>query len=286
MRVLVAVDGSPQAWEALRMLQALSPSEEIVLLHAVEPAVNMVAAGSEVYVSDTVDLAKIQRERGEIVLAEATGRLPEKTSVTRRLLTGSAADAILSTAETEMVDLVVVGARGLGRVSEMLLGSVSHRVLYHANCPVMVVHGPARIPVRRALAPVQGEEDAEHLVRFLKKKPFPGALDIRVLHVVPVADPLWPLDALQADKLGREAIEEANALADSVAHTLASLGHQASGIVGLGASSESILREADSFGADLVLMGARKRSAASRFLLGSVSYSVVHRARCPVLVLR
>jgi nucleotide-binding universal stress UspA family protein len=285
MRVLVAIDGSPQSWEALCVLQVLSVTE-VVLVHAVDPALPMMAAGSEVYVPYTTDLEKILRERGESVLGEAMDRLPENTSVTRRLLTGSAVDAILSTAETEMVELVVVGARGLGRMGELVLGSVSHRVLYHATCPVMVVHGPARCAVRRVLAPVQGEDDVEHLVRFLKKKPFPGGLEIRVLHVVPVADPLWPLDALQADKHARAAIEKASALTGSVAETLGELGHRAAGVVGLGASSDSILKEADSFGADLVLMGARSRSEASRFLLGSVSHSVVHRARCPVLILR
>jgi nucleotide-binding universal stress UspA family protein len=286
MRVLVGVDGSPQACEALRMTQALSPIEEVILVHAIDPALPMMAAGSEIYVPYTADLENIMRERGESVLAEAAARLPEDTTVTRRLLTGSAADVILSTAETEMVELVIVGARGLGRVGEMVLGSVSHRVLYHANCPVMIVHGPARAAVHRVLAPVQGEEDVEHLVRFFKKTPFPGSLEVRVLHVVPVADPLWPLDALQSKKLGREAIEKGRALACGAAHALANLGHRAGGVVGLGASSESILREAGSFAADLVLMGARGRSGASRFLLGSVSYSVVHHARCPVLVLR
>src|SRR5215831_2863445 len=143
MRVLVAVDGSPQAWEALRMLPALSPSEEVVLVHAIEPSLPMMAAGSEGYVPYTADLDKIRSERGESVLAEAQGHLPEKITVTRRLLSGSAADVILATAETEMVELVIVGARGVGRVREMVLGSVSHRVLYHASCPVMVVHGQA-----------------------------------------------------------------------------------------------------------------------------------------------
>jgi nucleotide-binding universal stress UspA family protein len=286
MRVLVAIDGSSQAWEALGMLRALSATEGVVLVHAIDPVLPAMAAGAEVYVPYTADLENVLREHGENVLAEGAARLPENIAVTRRLVTGSAADVILSTAETEMVELVIVGARGLGRVRELVLGSVSHRVLYHAACPVMVVRGTAKTAVRRVLAPVQGEEDVARLVRFLKKVPFPGSLEIRVLHVVPVADPLWPLDAVTADKHAREEIERTATLARAGAETLSALGHKAVGVTGLGASSESILREAESFGADLVLMGARGRSDVSRFLLGSVSHSVLHQAGCPVLILR
>ena len=286
MRVLVGIDGSAQAWEALRMLATLSPCEEILLVHAVDPALPAMAAGAEVYVSYLPDLEKALRERGESLLAEAQGRLPERTEVKRLLLVGSAADAILSTAETEMVELIVVGARGLGRLSELMLGSVSHRVLYHATCPVMVVHGTARAAVRRVLAPVHGEEDGERLVHFLSKKPFPVAVEIRVLQVLPVADPLWPLDALRDDQRVRAAIDKASEATGAVAQSLVKLGHRAVGAVGLGAASDSILREVDSFAADLILMSARSRSGASRFLLGSVSHAVVHRAPCPVVILR
>ena len=71
--------------------------------------------------------------------------------------------------------------------------------------------------VRRVLAPVENAEDGESLLRFLKKQPFPESLEMRVLHVVPVADPLWPLDALQADKHVREAIERSGALTSGIA---------------------------------------------------------------------
>ncbi|HEV8480018.1 MAG TPA: universal stress protein [Candidatus Eisenbacteria bacterium] len=286
MRVLVGIDGSPASWEALQTLRSLSTPQEVLLVHAVDPSLPIVAAGAEVFVSAAPDLEKVLRERGEALLARATGCAPKGAPVTRHLLMGSPADVLLRVAEREQVELVVVGARGLGRVRELLLGSVSHRVIYHATCPVMVVHGDAQSSVRRVIAPVESAEDGEHLIRFLKKQPFPEPLEIRVLHVVPVADPLWPLDALQSEKHAREAIEGSGALTGGIAASLSALGHRASGVTGLGAAAESILREAESFGAQLVLMGARRRSGASRFLLGSVSYTIAHQARCPVLVLR
>jgi nucleotide-binding universal stress UspA family protein len=148
------------------------------------------------------------------------------------------------------------------------------------------VHGEAGVSLRRVVAPVDNAEDGETLLRFLKKQPFPEPLEIRVVHVVPVADPLWPLDALQSERHVREAIASSGALTGGIAQCLSALGHHATGVTGLGAAADSILREAESFGAELVLMGARRRSGASRFLLGSASYTVAHQARCPVLILR
>lgn len=54
---------------------------------------------------------------------------------------GRPADEILAATSEKDVDLVVVGARGLGLVKRLLLGSVSERVLHEAECSVLVVKG-------------------------------------------------------------------------------------------------------------------------------------------------
>lgn len=52
----------------------------------------------------------------------------------------------------------------------------------------------------------------------------------------------------------------------------------------VGSAVESVFQEAERTSTDLIVLGARGRSPAVRFLLGSVSDAVVHRARCAVLV--
>jgi nucleotide-binding universal stress UspA family protein len=59
---------------------------------------------------------------------------------------GRPAAEVLAAAEEPGVDLVVLGARGLGTIGRLLLGSVSERVLQHAPCPVLIVKGK-RLPV-------------------------------------------------------------------------------------------------------------------------------------------
>jgi nucleotide-binding universal stress UspA family protein len=59
--------------------------------------------------------------------------------VTRLYRSGDPAGEILRAAREGKSDLVVIGARGLGRLGGLILGSVSVRVLHAAPCPVLVV---------------------------------------------------------------------------------------------------------------------------------------------------
>ncbi|MDQ0495269.1 universal stress protein [Paenibacillus brasilensis] len=52
---------------------------------------------------------------------------------------GDPASVICESANQEKVDLIIIGTRGKGLVSEMILGSVSHHVIQHAPCPVLTV---------------------------------------------------------------------------------------------------------------------------------------------------
>ena len=74
--------------------------------------------------------------RGAIDAADVSGLAEPIEPV---LVAGGAAGAIL--AEAKDASLVVVGARGLGGIKSLLLGSVSHQVAHHAPCPVVVIPG-------------------------------------------------------------------------------------------------------------------------------------------------
>ena len=60
-------------------------------------------------------------------------------NVTTHICAGDIADEILDVAEAEKAGILVLGRRGLGRVRETLLGSVSQKVLHHADCTVVIV---------------------------------------------------------------------------------------------------------------------------------------------------
>jgi hypothetical protein len=70
---------------------------------------------------------------------------------------GSVADVILDVADEADAEAIVLGSRGLTGVRSLLLGSISHAVLQHADRPVVVVPSPAvteaRAPSRSSLSP-------------------------------------------------------------------------------------------------------------------------------------
>jgi nucleotide-binding universal stress UspA family protein len=78
-------------------------------------------------------------------LRQVTATLPRELSVTTVLRHGDPAEEILALVRSEPVDLVCLGARGRGRVTGALLGSVSSAVLHHSPVPVVVLHPPPEV---------------------------------------------------------------------------------------------------------------------------------------------
>lgn len=77
---------------------------------------------------------------GEGIAASARRTLePHGITVDSRMLDAGGAEAVLETARAEGADLIVIGSRGLGRLSGLVLGSVSQKVLHDAECACLVV---------------------------------------------------------------------------------------------------------------------------------------------------
>jgi len=287
MKILLAVDGSDQSYEAARALAHLSPVQHLFILHAMnvpKPAYPMMVpeVAQELYAT----VERGMRDDGERLLNRTVSILPFHTgSTSKRLEVGMPTDTILSVAERERVELIVLGARGLGPVQEVLLGSVSHRVITQAACPTLVVNRHMRT-LKQVLLAVEGEWDADAARKFLAARPFKEPVQISVLTILPFASPLWPVGIAESEVLKEKAIKSAREFVDDVAAKLAKAGDKATGAVTLGAPGSAILGWAEETKPDLILMGSRGRHGATRFLLGSASHAVLHRAPCPVLVFR
>lgn len=144
-RVLVALDGSEDALGAARFFAALplALSTAAHLIGVVEPMRFPTTAPA-------IARPALQRALGELIAARRT-RIEEALGCVESLLeakvvkiersmpVGFPADEIVAAAAHGGADLVVIGARGLGAMQRLLLGSVSERVLHHADCPVLVV---------------------------------------------------------------------------------------------------------------------------------------------------
>jgi nucleotide-binding universal stress UspA family protein len=283
MNTLLAVDGSDNAYEAVHALKYFARSEQLTLLHALNvprPAYPMMLpeVAEEIYKT----LEQSMREDGERLLNRVQSLLPMHAGPsTKYLRLGSPAETIVSMAEEKKADLIVMGARGLGPVKERLLGSVSHRILTLAHCATLIVNGPVKA-MKQILLPLQGPFDAEAAIRFLQLKPFHDAVELTLLTVLPSTEPPWPGDAAAA-AASTEILEEQAGYIEGVAERLRAIGYQAHGVAVVGTPSTMILQEATTLRSDLILMGTRGRHGIARFVLGSVSHAVLHKAPCPVL---
>jgi nucleotide-binding universal stress UspA family protein len=140
-RILVALDGSPDAEAALRHAATLARDQNARLtLLTVSPPPSAAAGAGATQPPDLLDL------QGTI-LREATAWLPEDIGVTTRLERGDPAETILRIAREEEPDLIVMGSHGRGRFRRALLGSVSERVLKASAVPVLLMRGSKKPPV-------------------------------------------------------------------------------------------------------------------------------------------
>ena len=143
-RILVAVDGSEGSRSALRFLSIseLARDAQVSLLHVLPKYVRSGLHGPGTRVPDRLPAEDRRKQRADadVLLADAAALFAEaRRPVPRLVAEGDAAREIVKTAHGRDADLVVLGARGLGTLGRLLLGSVSETVLHHADRPVVIV---------------------------------------------------------------------------------------------------------------------------------------------------
>jgi nucleotide-binding universal stress UspA family protein len=138
-RILVALDGSPDARAGLQHAATLARDQhaKLIVLAVVPPPRHAVAVGGPTIITDHE--SGYARE-----LRDAVNSLPDSISVESRLVCGRAAKRILEIAEQSCCDLIVMGFHGHGRLHQALMGSVSDAVLRESTRPVLLVRATAR----------------------------------------------------------------------------------------------------------------------------------------------
>lgn len=133
--IVVGIDGSPESKAALRWAidEARLRRARLVAVFAWHYGVFL--DGPQVVVPD------LERSAEEVLDAAVDEAGVDGVEVERRTVQGTPAQALVEAAKE--AELLVVGSRGRGGFSGLLLGSVSQQCVHHATCPVVVVRGNA-----------------------------------------------------------------------------------------------------------------------------------------------
>lgn len=140
MKILIAVDGSENSLRAVEhVIASASGLREVPQLCLLNVQWNIAAGNVKLFINqDTIN--DYYREQGLAALAAARARLDAAgMAYSFHISIGTPGEAIVQYAAEQKVDQVVIGARGQGSLSSLLLGSVVDKVLHLAKLPVLVV---------------------------------------------------------------------------------------------------------------------------------------------------
>lgn len=287
MKVLLAIDGSTQSSSTIQALAHFGPIEEVTLVHTLPlPDLDHPMISPEMRDQALKEMEETLRPKGEALLDQIQESLPPGIGTIHRIHEiGSPSSVILDTAKSARPDLIMIGARGLGPIKELVLGSVSHRVLLHAPCSTLIMKNPLPT-LHHILMPIEGKEDGEKMIRYLASLPFISPPRISVMSVWAQPRLPWPVTLGQSKLLEERALEHARDMTEQVAQFAKDKNFSSQAMVGLGEPAFAILEQARMLKPDMIMVGSHGRRGLSRFLLGSVSHSLVHQSPYPVLVVR
>lgn len=281
--IVAAVDGSEQALAAVDWAvdDALRRGAALKIVHVREPWANEYpfhgVPGFSASLSDYCEGVLAHARERAIRRAGAPG-----LDVTTDLVTGTVVERL--TDESERADLVVVGSRGMGGFSGLVLGSVGLGLAARAVAPLVVVRGTRREPYDEVVVGFDGSPHSESAVEFAFEEAGLRGARVRAVHAwrPPVFGPptarfgAMPADvsAAEAESLRRRSAPWRERYPDVPLAESVVCGHPI-----------TVLAEA-SRSADLVVVGTRGVGEVKGALLGSVSHGVLHRAHCPIAIVR
>ena len=242
------------------------------------------------YAAQEADYATFSRalcEGGEaqlqrfVKLYSAAGLQPELV-----VHQGNAPRCILSVAQKENIEVIVMGTHGRRGFDRLVLGSTTDRVLRKAACPVLVVSdsshnalgaGPdGRHRLSRILCCTDFSNNSERARSYAISLAEEYDAELVLLHVAESAS-----DAARAEAIIAEHTQELDKLVSEAERKSLKV----RSAVKFGKPYEEIVRHATEAQANLIIMTARGGDAVDRAVFGSTTYRVIQLGPCPVLAI-
>jgi nucleotide-binding universal stress UspA family protein len=290
MRVLIALDATPSCSMIVQgaLARPWPSGSRFFLLHVLDPFRFAKAPISLQRAKDVAHAALKNLSKG---LAEAGWKT--ETDV----ILGHPRSAIAKAATSWKADLLMVGSNDLSLMTRLFLGSTARSVLRRAPCSVEIVRPSANgkktqsTKGMKILLATDGSECSARALRSVASRPWPKGSEVKVISV---PEPFVPINVFpyfesqEIEKLNTSAIKAANTCVDAGARILAKLDAKVSTATPLPQDPPArvVVKEAQAWGAQMIVLGSHGRRGFDRLTMGSVSEHVAFHADCSVEVIR
>jgi nucleotide-binding universal stress UspA family protein len=284
-RLLVALDGSELSERAIPYAQAIARARksEVILFTVSIASVEQLDRPMKAYLE--LKAKELQSQGIEATAAIAYGNVP---------------DEIVSYADKNDIDLIILSTHGYSGIKRWVLGSVARKVLYGTGVQVLLIKSKApkvsQVELKKMLLPLDGSPFSESPIPSIKQLiKGTGAEVVLTLVCEPPLVPSYgdhpinPTWEKHRDALWAEAKQQASEYLKKMEAKLRKQGMKVKAQVipgELGRVPETILQAAQKEEVDLIAMATHGRSAVSRWVYGGVANRIVEQSLQPVLLIR
>ncbi len=314
-KILVPLDGSLRAERALPVAARIARASEgsVLLLQVVSPPIDY-GSGLSPVPFVTGDLIEEElKEADSYLKTVATSSILAGIETSTEVLYGFAAQQLLTTAEEQSVDLIVMCSHGRTGLMRWVLGSVAHKLTHESTVPVVVLREKggelassqpdSRGRLTHAFVSLDGSELAEAVLRpatnlvLALSAPKPAVLHLmQVVKIFPSTEEQGALS-----ELNQQAVEEANAYLATVKARLQQEFPEALLTITWSVTVENdiagaLIRTAEAQGeatastepvdCNVMAMSTHGRGGLQRWMIGSITERVLAATHLPMLIVR
>lgn len=302
IRILVGYDGSSASDDAIDDLEfsGLPSRADAIVLNAADVPLmtssdfpfagrsdTLIDNGFNAISKEALDQARFIAKKGVKRLKSVFPLWRIKEEATLQ----SSSQAIVNKAVDWKADLVVVGAHGHSQAGRFI-GSISQLVLIQSSCSVRVGRESMNIKsgTTNLILALDSSPGASAVVKSVLSRSWPKKTHIHIVsalvpHLSPV-ERMAPAEIKWMKEITDEDRKRIDSMVEGYAQQLRKKVMNVSTIISHGDPKHIIVREAEAWNADCIIMGARRLSQVRRFFLGSVSMAVAARAHCSVEIVR
>ena len=241
-------------------------------------------------------LENVER-RAEANLREVAERLREQgANAEGKVVLGTPAEQIATFAENEGCDLIAMSTHGRNLIARGVLGSVTDKVIHSVSVPVLAItperarkyHQDPSGAMSTLLAPLDGSDLAESVLPYVESLALSMSLRVTLVKALRLDNSssayLEGMAYATDAKIQLEVEQESSEYLGEIASALRDKGVKVDTKVILGTPASAIADYSHEIDCDVIAMATHGRSGISRWVLGSVTETLVRTSGNPVLV--